>query len=417
MATAVRAKLALLLRLGGRYFGAVRGAGYLSFLSLFAIIAMALGVAALVIVLAVMNGFQREIEGRLLQLLPAVSVQSLQGLSPQQAEQIAIELNQLPGVSHAYPQLVTAVMAAGRGGQRGAQLRSVASQQPLHAGHAKLLAQPFTAVVGAQLARQLGVRPGDSLVVTLPRVTTTPLGLFPRSRRLQVVDTFALGAQLDSAVLLVSSETADRLLSGRAVEREVAIELVESQPVDAFIRSASAASYRTAALAEARWQPWYAPLASFFAAVALEKRVVAALLAMIVIVAGFNIVATLAMTVTAKRKEIAVLRTLGLERRDVVALFMLQGLALGGSGIVGGLLLGLPLAYYLPELIEFFQQWGAGDLFDPTVFMIHSLPTQLLWADVVAIIAGALLLTLLATLPPAWRAGSILPSEALRYDR
>lgn len=405
------------LSIGLRYLGAVRGGGYLSFLSLFSIIAMALGVASLTIVLSVMNGFEQELEGRLLRLLPEAALHHPEGLSRIDAERGAAALAGVDGVSAAYPQLVAAVMVASDNHQRGAVLRSYDTRSAalLSERQRGYLAQPYTAVVGAQLARQLGLRRGDTLTVTLPRVVTTPVGVFPRSRRLTVMGTFTSGAQLDASALLVSRHTADKLLGDPAIEREIAVELTPTNGVERFIASHPAASL--GGFEGAQWRPWYAQFATFFSAVALEKRVVAALLSMIVVVAGFNIVATLAMTVTAKRKEIAVLRTVGLRRSQVVLALMVQGSALGGVGLAAGLLFGLPLALYLPEIVSFIEQLGDNALLDPAVYMINSLPSRVEWLDIAVIAGGSAALILLATLLPAWRAGTILPSEALRYDR
>ncbi len=409
--------LAVAAKLGLRYAAAVRGGGYGSFLSLSAIIAMALGVASLVIVLSVMNGFERELQGRLLRLLPELTLHHHDGIDSASAGRTAAQLSGLDGVRAAYPQLVAPVMVAAADRQRGALLRSYDSRHEslLDERQRALLSRPYSVLVGSQLARQLGLRYGDSLTVTLPRVATTPFGVFPRSRRLIVVGSFALGAQLDSSALLVSLQSADKLFGGTAPERLVAVDLEPTVKLEQFIASHPAAAQSE--LHGASWQPWYASFASFFAAVALEKRVVAVLLSMIVVVAGFNIVATLSMTVTAKRKEIAVLRTAGLRRGQVVAALMVQGGALGGLGLLLGLLVGVPVAATLPEIAAFIERLGDGALLDPTVYMINALPSQLEWQDVAATASGALLLISLATLLPAWRAGTILPAEALRYDR
>lgn len=409
--------LAVAAKLGLRYAGALRGGGYGSFLSLSAIVAMALGVASLTIVLSVMNGFERELQGRLLRLLPELTLNHSEGLDRASADRAAAQLAALDGVRAAYPQLVAPVMVAAADRQRGALLRSYDScyETLLDDRQRALISRPYSVLVGSQLARQLGLRHGDSLTVTLPRVVTTPFGVFPRSRRLTVAGSFAVGGQLDSSALLVSVQSADKLFGGAAPERLVAVELEPAINLERFI--ANHPADQLSELPGGSWQPWYASFASFFAAVALEKRVVAVLLSMIVVVAGFNIIATLSMTVTAKRKEIAVLRTAGLRRSLVVAALMVQGGALGGIGLLLGLLVGLPVAHYLPEIASFIERLGDSALLDPTVYMINALPSQLEWQDVAATACGALALIILATLLPAWRAGTILPAEALRYDR
>ena len=421
MSCAQRPLWSLSLQIGLRYLSAARSGGYFSFLSLFSIAAMALGVAALVIVTSVMNGFERELEGRLLRLLPEVTVVHDQGYSAQQAERMARQLAQLPGVNSAYPQVVGAVMVATSSQQHGGFLRSLTINEDaaalLSSTTIEQLQTPFTVVVGRQLARQLGVRFGDTITVTLPRFATTPFGLFPRSRRLTVVGTFSLGTQLDSSTMLISPQTADQLFSGQSLERQIAIELSDDLSAEQFIRRHGGWQAEQPLLAGSQWRPWQSEFGSFFAAVALEKRVVASLLFMIVVVAGFNIVATLSLSVLAKRKEIAVLRTVGLQRHQIVAVFLVQGLLLGGIGILAGLVCGLPIAYWLPDIAYFFEQLSRAELLDPSVYMINALPSQIELSDIVITALGALFLSFTAALVPAWRAGSILPSEALRYDR
>ena len=409
------------LQMGLRYLSAARSGGYFSFLSLFSIAAMALGVASLVIVTSVMNGFERELEGRLLRLLPEVTIVHDHGYSAQQAERMALQLAELPTVTGSYPQVVGAVMVATNSQQQGAFLRTLGVDEEATAVLSKAtleqLQGPFTAVIGTQLARQLGVRPGNPVTVTLPQFSTTPFGVFPRSRQLTVVGTFSLGTQLDSSTLLISAQTANQLFSGRAIERQIAIELRADLSAEQFIHSQRSWQAEQPLFVGSQWRPWQSEFVSFFAAVALEKRVVTLLLFMIVVVAGFNIVATLSLSVLAKRKEIAVLRTIGLQRHQVVAVFLVQGLLLGGIGILSGLVCGVPLAYWLPDIVHFFERLGSAELLDSSVYMIHALPSQLELSDIVFTALGALFLSFTAALVPAWRAGSILPSEALRYDR
>lgn len=421
MITPPRLPRSLSVQIGLRYLSAARGGGYFSFLSLFSIAAMALGVAALLIVTSVMNGFERELEGRLLRLLPEVTIVHDEGYSAQQAERIALQLGELSGVESAYSQVVGPVMVATASQQQGAVLRSlgngVQAASLLSAVSLAQLQTPFTVVIGNQLARQLGVRLGDAVTLTLPQFSSTPFGLFPRSRRLTVVGTFSLGTQLDNSALLTSAHTANQLFSGQAIERQIAVELREDVAAKEFIHRLTAWRADQPMLVGSQWRPWQSQLASFFAAVALEKRVVATLLFMIVVVAAFNIVATLSLSVLSKRKEIAVLRTLGLQRHQVVSVFLVQGLLLGGLGILVGLSIGLPVAYWLPDIVHFAERLGSGELLDSSVYMIHALPSQIESNDILFTALGAFFLCFIAALVPAWRAGTILPSEALRYDR
>jgi lipoprotein-releasing system permease protein len=261
------------------------------------------------------------------------------------------------------------------------------------------------------LARILRVGPGDTLEVTVPRLTVTPLGVFPRSKRLTVSGLFEVGAQQDAYQAYVSLRSGQALLGQR--DRVDGLQL-KTTDLFAAPRIISALEAGLPQGYEAR--DWSETQGSLFQAVKMEKLMVSLLLLSVVAVAAFNIVSTLVMSVAEKRRDIAVLRTMGARASGIMMIFVAHGIGLATVGISIGALLGITLALQISPITAFVEGLIGIKLFDPSVYFISELPAQLLWGDVGAVVAASLLLSLLATLYPAWRATRVMPAEVLRYE-
>lgn len=380
---------------------------------------MMLGVASLIVVLSVMNGFGAELRGRILALVPHAYVELLPGEPLSERLVLAEQLETLPEVVAATPFQRETVLLSGSFRQQGAvmfgldpavQSRVTDLDRYMLQGDLAALEEGFSVVLGVTLARNLGVIPGDTVRVVLPQLTTTPLGVFPRSRSLTVVGLFEVGAQQDAQLAYVSLDTADRLLRGRSVQG------LQLRLNDMMAASSVAVDVLPAAGEGARVVPWTETQGTLFRAVRMEKITVAILLLSVVLVAAFNIVSTLAMAVAEKRSDIAVLRTMGATPGEISRIFVTQGLGLACLGIAGGALAGIALASNIGTLVDSVERLFGQRLFDPQVYYISSLPSQLQMMDVLWVVLSALTLSLLATLYPAWRASRIAPAEVLRYE-
>jgi lipoprotein-releasing system permease protein len=407
------------LFVGLRYVRARRRTRFISVVSAVALVGLALGVAALVVVLSVMNGFDRELRTRILALVPHMLVSSEEPLTGW--EPLRQQLARVPGIRAAAPWIGGTAMLSAPGVVRGVELggvrpledhEAIAVAPYLREGRLEALAPGrFGIVIGNLLARALGVGLGDSVTVMLPEVTLTPAGAYPRIRRFEVVGIFAVGAQVDGSSALIHLEDAARLY--RTGEGVHALRLMLDDPGRAPGLRATIAGVLPQGLTASDWSSTQGTL---FGAIRMEKRMVSLLLLVIVAVAAFNIVSILTMVVAEKRGAIAVLRTMGASPAQVMAVFSAQGTLIGVAGIAAGLAVGVPLALGIGRVAAGLEALLGVRLFDPAVYFISYLPSELRAADVLAIAASALLLSLLATLYPARRAARIGPAEALRYE-
>jgi lipoprotein-releasing system permease protein len=402
--------------LGLRYgFGRQRSR-FTALVSLASMLGMMLGVASLITVLSVMNGFAGELRGRILALVPHAF---LEEISPDDAAALTQSLQALPEIRAVAPFHRETVLFSGPYRQQGAVLNGIDPARQgdltdldkfLLAGSLDDLNRPFSVILGSSLARMLGVVPGDRLRIVLPQVTTTPLGLFPRSRMLDVVGIFEVGAQQDSVLAYSSLDTAARLLrsggtSGLQLRTADLMQAPELGPKLAPV-IAGRGVYR----------PWNETQGSLFRAIRMEKITVSILLLGVVLVAAFNIVSTLVMAVTEKRRDIAVLRTMGATPGGITRIFLTQGLALALFGVLAGMILGVLLSVYVASVVDFFESLVGARIFDPSVYFISRLPSDLQLSDVAVVTLAATTLSILAALYPAWRASRVAPAEVLRYE-
>ena len=388
------------------------------FVALASLLGMMLGVAALITVLSVMNGFGGELHQRLLTVTPDMV------LEPADPSEVALSellmaATEQSAVVAATPFHQGTALLRHAGQSRGVQvvgapesgLRDVIDLDS-HITFGDLQAlerEPFSVILGADLARLLRVRPGDNVDILLPRLTVSPMGVFPKSRSLRVVGTFAVGAPPDAQVAYVAEATASKLL-GPAGMQGIQLRLNDRERV-----SELSAAIRPRVDASTQIRDWRSSQGSLFAAIKMEKITVGILLTSVILVAAFNLISTLTMSVTEKRGDIAILQVLGLPAKKLLLLFLGHGLLLALLGISLGAIAGVALATTISDLSLWVEQAFGLVLFDPAVYYIGGLPSTLLWGDVVAVVAVAFMLSLLASVYPAWRAAQVPPAEVLNY--
>lgn len=412
------------LLIGWRYTRAGRRArrnGFIAFISGVSMLGIALGVAALIIVLSVMNGFQKEVRDRMLSVLSHIEVYAPYGEALPDAARTQAEAMAHPAVVAAAPFIAAQALLARGDAMKGVLVRGIdPAQEPavtdLVAGlRGSLLPalQPgdFGILLGGELARSLGVVPGDTVTLIVPSGQMTPAGVVPRLKRMNVVGVFDSGHfEYDAALAMLHIEDAARLfrvggptgirlrLTDMNQAREVAVQL------------------STTLSGDLRLVDWTRQNRTWFAAVQLEKRMMFIILTLIVAVAAFNLVSTLVMTVTDKRADIAILRTLGASPGSVMGIFVVQGATVGVIGTVIGLALGLGVAINIDTLVPALERLFQARFLPSDIYLINRMPSDPQAADVVPIGLISLLLALLATLYPSWRASRVKPAEALRYE-
>ena len=406
--------------IGVRYSFSRKRNRFTSLIALVSMLGMVLGVASLIVVLTVMNGFAGELRGRILSLVAHGYVEHAEdGIAGW--EELAMQIEADPGVIAVSPYITDKVILGHGRSLRGAVLTAVEPQlesrvagigDAMIDGSLDSLDGPgFNVVLGATLARILGVQPGDRVEVTVPRLTVTPLGVFPRSKRLTVSGLFEIGAQPDAYQAYVSLATGQKLLgeAGR-------VDGLQVKTPDLFSAPGTMAALALTLPDGYTVKDWSQTQGSLFRAVKLEKVMVSLLLLSVVAVAAFNIVSTLVMSVAEKRRDIAVLRTMGARARGIMAIFIAHGLGLAMVGITVGAVVGVSLASHVSAITVLFENTLGVKLFDPSVYFISELPSELQWGDVLAVVLASLFLSLCATVYPAWRAAAIAPAEVLRYE-
>ncbi len=407
------------LFIGLRYIRSKRRSGFITFVSLFALLGMALGVFSLIVVLSVMNGFDNELKQRILRVIPHGFLTTEAPLKDWQA--LAEQVEDSPGLQ------ATAPFVAGRGlvsfydSVRPIEIQGVlpdAEEQVSAVDENMLLGDledlapgEYGIILGSIIAQHLHITRGDKVTVLIPQVSITPAGVFPRSKRFTVVGVFEAGAQVDQTLALIHIGDAMTLFRrGEAVD---GLHL----KFDDIYRAPTGVENIAAQLGEGyEAKNWSETQGSLFQAVKMEKTVVGIMLGIIIAVAAFNIVTSLVLMVAEKKNDIAVLRTLGLTRGGVVKIFMVQGIATGITGILFGVVFGVITANFLSPMMAVFERLFGLQIFDPSVYFVTSLPSLWKWQDTVTVCGFAVLVSVLATIYPAIRAARIEPAEALRYD-
>ena len=410
------------LAVGLRYTRARKGSGrnrFISFIALISMAGIALGVAALIIVLSVMNGFQKELRTRILSVASHIEIRGLPELESWQAVASAARAN--PRVQSAAPYVMGQGMLSAGEVNRGVIVRGIDPALEnavadfganMRQGKlADLVPGGFGIVVGGELARALGVRMGESVVLITPQGTVTPAGTLPRVRSFTVVGIFDIGMyEFDSGLALIHLDDARRLY------RIGGVSGVRLKLDDLFAAPQVARDLARTLQVDGEVRDWTLSHANFFRAVAIEKRVMFIILTLIVAVAAFNIVSAQVMVVTDKQADIAILRTLGASPSSILAIFIIQGALIGVIGTLIGVAAGVLLALNVDIVVPAIERVLGMQFLDKSVYYISELPSDLQRADVVTVAAIALVLALVATLYPAWRAARVNPAAALRYE-
>ncbi len=412
------------LILGWRYTRAGRATrrnGFISFISGVSMLGIALGVAALIIVLSVMNGFQKEVRDRMLGVLAHIEVFEPSGQAIPDLPRVLGSIEGHPEVLGAAPFVGAQALIARGEDMKGTLVRGIdPALEPNVTDLAadlsanvlpRLVPGEFGVILGGELARSLGVIVGDSVTLIAPSGQVTPAGVVPRIRQMNVVGVFNSGHfEYDSALALLHQEDAARIFrvegpTGVRIKikdlhaaREVAVSIAAGLDPGLLVRD------------------WTRQNRTWFAAVQLEKRMMFIILTLIVAVAAFNLVSTLVMTVTDKRADIAILRTLGASPRSIMGVFMVQGAMVGVIGTGAGLLLGLGVAFNIDTLVPALERLLGASFLPQDIYLISRMPSDPQRADIMPVAVISLVLSFLATIYPSWRASRVNPAEALRYE-
>ncbi len=412
------------LTIGWRYTRAGRATrrnGFISFISGVSMLGIALGVAALIIVLSVMNGFQKEVRDRMLGVVSHIEVFAPGGQALLDVNKTLAEAKTHPQVVGAAPFVAAQALVARGEEMKGAMVRGIdPAREPevtdvATGAQAAVLAQlvpgEFGVVLGGELARSMGVVKGDRVTLIAPSGQVTPAGVVPRLKQMTVVGTFDSGHyEYDSALVFVHWEDAAKIfrlegptgvrlkLKDLHQAREVAQELSHTLSGDLLLRD------------------WTRQNRTWFAAVQVEKRMMFIILTLIVAVAAFNLVSTLVMTVTDKRADIAILRTLGASPASIMGIFVVQGAMVGVIGTLAGLLLGLGVAFNIDVIVPALERLLGASFLPQDIYLISRMPSDPQQSDIVPVAVIALIMAFVATLYPSWRASQVNPAEALRYE-
>lgn len=409
------------LYIGLRYTRAKRRNHFISFISFTSMAGIALGVCALITVLSVMNGFERELRDRILAVASHVTISKSGGVLNDWPV-LAQRLKNHGEIQAQAPYIMGQGMLTRGGAVTGSLLRGISPEHEQTVSELltkiddgnldDLKAGEFGIVLGYDLARQLGIGVGDKVTVVAPKGKITPAGLLPRLKRFTVVAIFRLNMyEYDSGLALLHIDDASRLLqldgdvNGLRLKLDdvyrapiVRQQLYEQFGLDYSIRD------------------WTQEHANFFNALVIEKRVMFIILFLIVLVAAFNIVSTLVMAVTDKQADIAILRTLGIRRFSIMKIFVIQGSILGILGTIIGGILGILLALNVETIIPYVENKLGLEFFPASIYVISDFPAEMRWPDVTRTIIGAFVVSVVSTIYPAWRASRVQPADALRYE-
>jgi lipoprotein-releasing system permease protein len=408
-------------RIAARYLRAQTGNRFLSFISLVGAAGIALGVAVLLVVLAVMNGFESELKGRILAMASHATLSGLDG-PLEDWPALAIRVAAEPHVLAVAPYVEARALIAHGARVSGVLVRGVdpaAEDRVASIGAhvvdgrlADLAPGGYRVLLGKALAAELGVHRGDSVVLAVPMGVATPVGVVPRVRRLSVAGIIDSGFyEFDRNVALVELGDAARVFRLGAAITGLRLKVDDPFAAGRIVRSVAVDLGGGFTISD-----WTRQHANFFRSIATTKSIMFVLLLLVIGVAAFNIVATLVMLVREKQSDIAILRTLGLAPRSLLAVFVIQGTAIGVIGTLAGLGLGLLLAANLTALVHGLEGLLGTTLIDARVYFIDELPARVTGADAARISATALVLAVLSTLYPAFKAARTQPAEALRHE-
>ena len=407
--------------IGARYTRARRRNHFVSFISLTSMTGLALGVIVMIVVLSVMNGFDREMRDRVLGMVPHATIEAGQPISDWQA--LATRAVQYPGVAAVAPFTQLQGLLTNNGQVQKILLNGVDPAQEdkvsiidafVREGRlADLSAGGFGLMLGDKAAARLGVKVGDKVTFVAPEVTVTPAGMFPRMKRFTVTGIFHVGAgEIDGYLGLANLDDLGRLHRWKPGQ----VQGLRLKFTDLFQAPRGAYQLAQQLGSDYYTRDWTRTHGNLYQAIRMEKNMIGLLLLLIVAVAAFNIISTLVMVVNDKRGDIAILRTLGMTPRQVMGVFMVQGTIIGVIGTLVGGALGMLGALNVSRAIAGLEGLIGHKFLNPDVYFIDYIPSQLMAQDVLLVCGAALALSFLATLYPAWRAARTQPAEALRYE-
>lgn len=406
--------------IGLRYLRAKRRNGFISFISMASVLGIFIGVVALITTISVMTGFQEELRNRILGTVAHATIEGVDGNLSDWTEAVALAKKD-SRVLGAAPYVQTETLLQGQNRQ-GALLRGILpevensvsdlSKNMRHGSLETLKPGQFNIVLGAELAATLNVRVGDFVNAFVSESSATPFGSMPRAKRFKVTGIFEVGAQeYDFGLALIHMQDGQKLLQMADMVTGVRLKLSDiwqSWDVARDLASQMDGVYMV--------RDWTRDHANFFRALKMEKTVMFILLSLVVGIAAFNLVSSQVMLVQDKQADIAILRTLGLAPKKVMQIFMVQGLVIGLVGVLTGVVAGVLLSLNLNKLVTLIESITGHELMPADVYYISGVPTVVILSDVLLVAFIAIVMCLLATLYPAWRASKTNPVEALRYE-
>ena len=407
--------------IGWRYTVSRREQRFISFVSLVSLLGLILGITAMIVVLSVMNGFDRELKQRILKVIPHGFV-AMDG--SQDWHSLVARLQTQPGITGVAPLISGNGLLSFSGKTVAVEINGVDPQSLASVSDvgenmvigriADLDAEPFSIILGQVLARRLGVDVGDKIQVLLPQINLTPAGIFPRQKYFKVVGVFAVGADPDNQLALIHINSAARLFQQLQADKtpqvkQLQIKTVDMERADRILSDMN----HTLANDTLKVTSWADTHRVLFNAVKMEKRVITLLLFAVIAVAVFNIASILVMMVAEKRKDIAILRVMGAQSSSIMHVFVVQGMLVGLAGIGVGACIGSLLALYMSQIMTWIETSTGKHLFSPDVYYIARLPSDWHASDVVVVVGVTLVLCAMATLYPAWRSGKIDPVQSL----
>ncbi|MEL0025110.1 MAG: lipoprotein-releasing ABC transporter permease subunit [Alphaproteobacteria bacterium] len=407
--------------LAARYVRSRRAEGFISVIAWFSLAGITLGVATLIIVMSVMNGFRAELIGRILGLNGHVAVYAVQSSGIKDFDKLALSLAEMPTVIAVTPQIEGQAMVTANEVNVGAVIRGVrwsdlAVRKPLWNSLDEAEITGFRdkggVLIGRALSFKLGLKPGDALTLTSAKGEVTAFGTLPKRQRFEIAGIFDVGMhEYDSSFVFMPLAVAGDFFG--LGDKASGLEIYTSDPQNiSGLREMIAADLKPGL----RAFDWLERNRSFINALRVERNVMFLILTLIILVAAFNIVSSMIMLVRSKNADIAVLRTMGASSGSIMRIFLMTGASIGLVGIVSGTVLGLLFCWKIGSIQHFIEQWSGAELFAAEIYFLSTLPAKIDPSEVGLVITMAVGLSFLASLYPAWRASRIAPAEALRYE-
>jgi lipoprotein-releasing system permease protein len=407
--------------LGLRYLRASPRRGFVSMIAGIAILGLSLGVAVLIIVLSVMNGFEEEVRTRILSLTAHATISGLEGRVPDWRADLG-KLSGFPGVVAAAPYIEEQGMLIHGDKSAGVLVRGIVPSDEkrvaeltrhLESGRLETLeAGKYRVILGKALAQTLGAKPGDRVVLVVAQGNVTPVGVVPRMRAFEVVGILSVGMyEYDRRIALVAMQDAAKLMQMGDDVSGIRLSVADMYAAPRIVHDAAVALGGGFYV-----EDWTTQHVNFFRSIEITKRILFVILSLVVAVAAFNIVSTMVMVVKDKRRDIAILRTFGASPRSILSVFVVQGSLIGVLGIVLGVILGVLLATNLQQLVHGLEGIVGFKFLDARVYFMSDLPAHVRVSDLLRVCGVAFVLACVSTLYPAWRAARLLPAESLRND-